>query len=67
MVVVLFLNEKIIMHVLFRKLKKYILWMDFQPKYLNFEMVLNSIYVYWYHSPQKNSTNNSTNNPSFEI
>jgi len=41
--------------------------MDFQPKYLIFEMVLKSIYVYWYHSPQRNSTKNSTNNLSFEI
>jgi len=45
--------EKIIMHLLFKKFKKHILWMDFQSKYLNFEMVLNFIYVYWYHSPQK--------------
>jgi hypothetical protein len=40
MVMVLFWNEKIIMHLLFRKWKKHIFWMNFQPKKIKIEMVL---------------------------
>jgi hypothetical protein len=39
--------------------------MDLQQK--NFEMVLDSIYVYQYHVAQKNTTKHSTNNCSVEI
>jgi len=55
------------MHLLFKKWKNNNFVNGFQPKYLNFEMFLDSIYVYWYHSTQKNSTKISINNPSFEI
>lgn len=41
--------------------------MDFQPKTLNFEMVLDSIYVSQYYSPQMHFAKNSTNNLSFEV
>jgi hypothetical protein len=41
--------------------------MDFQPKTLNFEMVLDSIYVSRYYSSQTHFAKNSTNNLSFEV
>jgi hypothetical protein len=55
------------MHFLFKKWKNNNFVNGFQLKYLNFEMFLDSIYVYWYHSTQKNLVKISTNNPSFEI
>jgi len=42
--------------------------MDFQPKKLNFEMVLDYIYVNQYHlTPKKKKNKNSTNIFNFEI
>jgi hypothetical protein len=38
--------------------------MNFQPKILNFQIAQDSIDVYQYHWPQKNSPKNSTHNPS---
>jgi hypothetical protein len=50
-----------------RSTKQHIFWMNFQPKIKNFWMVLNLIYVYQYHSPQKKALQNSTYNLSFEV
>jgi hypothetical protein len=41
--------------------------MNFQPKNLNFQMAIDSIYVYQYHWSQKISPKNSTHNFSFEV
>jgi hypothetical protein len=41
--------------------------MDFQSKIVSFYMVLNLVDAHQYHSPSKNSLQNSTHNFSFEI
>jgi hypothetical protein len=52
---------------LLNKCKKHIFWMDFQPKFLHFQMVLELVDVYQYHSSKNISLQNSTCNLSFEI
>ncbi len=41
--------------------------MDFQPKIVNFSMVLNLVDVHQYQSPPKKSLQNSTHNLNFEV
>ncbi len=41
--------------------------MDFQPKFMNFSMVLNLDDVHQYHSTPKKSLQNFTHNLSFEV
>jgi hypothetical protein len=41
--------------------------MDFKPKIVNFQMVLNLVDVYQYHSPPKKSLQNSIDNLNFEV
>ncbi len=45
----------------------YIYFNEFSTKKVNFQMAWNSIDVYQYHWPQKNSWKNSTHNLSFEL
>jgi hypothetical protein len=67
MVLVFFLENNIIMHLLFKNEKTHIFWMKFHLETLNIKMVLDLIHVYQYHTPLKNSPKNSTHNLSFEV
>jgi len=41
--------------------------MEFHPKNFNFQIFLDLIHVYQYHTPLKNSLKNSIHNLNFEI
>ncbi len=41
--------------------------MDFQPKFVNFQIVLNLVDIHQYHSTPKKSLQNSTHNFNSEI
>jgi hypothetical protein len=41
--------------------------MDFQPKNVNFSMVLNLVAIHQYHSLSKYSLQNFTHNLNFEV
>jgi hypothetical protein len=54
-------------HLLLKKCKKSPFFNGFSTKNVNFSMVLNLVGIHQYHSPPKNSLQNSTNNLNFEV